>query len=102
VLGAGKPAVDPANFFGGASDLAERARTVGLVGASGASRLMQRLPRHSSFRSTASTTALAQSLGDSLELRMALAWASAAGSCTSKLFSPIFFSDQSAITTSGR
>jgi hypothetical protein len=34
---------------------------------------MQRLPRHSSFLLTASITAFAQSLGDSLEFKIALA-----------------------------
>src|SRR5512142_2317161 len=60
-----------------------RARTIGLVGASGASRLMQRSPRHSSLRLTASMTACAQARGDSVARMIALAFARTCGSCTS-------------------
>ena len=62
------------------------ALTVGLVGASGANRLIHRLPRHSSFRLTAATTASDHALGDSLLSKMALALDRISGSCTSKEF----------------
>src|SRR4029077_13546628 len=59
------------------------ARTVGLLGASGASRLIHRLPRHSSLRLTAATTLSAISLGEVQLSRSCRAAARMAGSWTS-------------------
>ena len=70
VLGARKPAIDTTDisFRCARVPISEdsKARTIGLVGASGASKLIHRSPRHSSFRLTASMTACAHILGDSV------------------------------------
>src|SRR5262245_22411822 len=62
---------------------ASSARTMGLVGASGASRLMHSRPRHCSLRLTAAITSAAISRGETQASSSARALPRMAGSCAS-------------------